>query len=897
MKVAEIRSRFLKFFERNGHTVLDSSSLVPHNDPTLLFVNAGMVQFKDVFLGKDRRNYTRAATSQKCVRAGGKHNDLENVGYTARHHTFFEMLGNFSFGDYFKKEAIRYAWDFITLELKLPTDRIYVTVYKDDDEAAQIWEKDIGIDPKRIYRFGEKDNFWSMGDTGPCGPCTELFVDRGAKYGCGKSTCEVGCDCDRYMEFWNLVFMQYNRDAEGTLHPLPKPSVDTGMGLERIASILQDTETNYEIDSFIGILEKVAQLAGHTYDPKGKSNFPYRVIADHSRAMTFLIGDGVMPSNEGRGYVLRRIIRRAVRYGKKIGLERPFLAESCGYVIDQMKDAYPDLEEKRTFILRVVLAEEEQFLKTLERGLTLLDEEVAKLGESKELSGEVAFKLYDTFGFPIDLTRIICEEQSLTVDEPGFEQAMLRQKTQSRQHWKGGAAGENTLDAIYHEIQNEIREKNTVLGFVGYDANETEEGKLIALIQEKDGVPVRCDFAGTDASDYLYGVFDITPFYGEGGGQVGDKGMVRGHGFEGEVIDVKKPVDGLTVVHMKPLEGTLKVGENYHQATDFSLRQLTARNHTATHMLHWALRHVLGDHVKQAGSLVTPELFRFDFSHFQGVTEAELLKVEELINERIFTDLPVSKKEMKKEEAVAAGAMAMFGEKYGDRVRVVRVGGFSTELCGGTHVNSTAEINLFKIASESSVAAGVRRIVGYTSKHAFEYLKTRETEARLVRSKLKAVSFEDVEAKIDRLMASERDLKKQIEKFKSGQIAGQIDAIIERAEVVHGTKIVSFLCPEDESGVKTLRDLSEQILAKSPEAVAILGMQQSAVGKAFLLISKGKKAPAGINAQGVVNAVAPLFNGKGGGKAEMAQAGGDNLKGLAEALAKAPGLIKASLGS
>jgi alanyl-tRNA synthetase len=895
MKVAEIRSRFLKFFENHGHSVQDSSSLVPSNDPTLLFVNAGMVQFKDVFLGKDRRAYTRAATSQKCVRAGGKHNDLENVGYTARHHTFFEMLGNFSFGDYFKQDAIRYAWDFITKELKLPVDKLYVTVYKDDDEAALIWEKEIGVDPKRIYRFGEKDNFWSMGDTGPCGPCTELFVDRGAKYGCGKSTCEVGCDCDRYMEFWNLVFMQFNRDAEGVLHPLPKPSVDTGMGLERIASILQETETNYEIDSFIGILENIAKLAGHTYDPKGTSNFPYRVIADHSRAMTFLIGDGVMPSNEGRGYVLRRIIRRAVRYGKKIGLERTFLAETCGYVIDQMKDAYTDLEGKRSFILRVVQAEEEQFLKTLERGLNLLDEEVAKLGENKMLSGEVAFRLYDTFGFPIDLTRVICEEQGLTVDEPGFEQAMLRQKTQSRQHWKGGAAGDNTLDDLFKEIANEVREKNLSLGFVGYDANETEEGRLLALIQEKDGKAVRCDFAGADASDYLYAIFDITPFYGEGGGQVGDKGVIKGHGFEGEVFDAKKPADGLTVVHVKPIKGTLKVGESYLQATDLGQRSLTARNHTATHMLHWALRHVLGDHVKQAGSLVNAEMFRFDFSHFQAVTEEELQKIEDLINERIFTDLPVSKKEMKKEEAVAAGAIAMFGEKYGDRVRVVRVGGFSTELCGGTHVNSTAEINLFKISSESSVAAGVRRIVGFTSKYAFEYLKTREQEAKLVRSKLKAVSFEDVEAKIDRLVQSERDLKKQIDKFKSGQLAGQIDSIIEKAEVVKGTKIVSFLCPEDESGVKTLRDLSEQILAKSPDSVAILGMQQSALGKAFLLISKGKKAPAGVNAQAVVNSVAPLFNGKGGGKAEMAQAGGDKLEGLKEALAKAPSLVKESL--
>ncbi len=894
MKVADIRARFLKFFESHGHTVVESSSLVPHNDPTLLFTNAGMVQFKDVFLGKDKRPYNRAVSVQKCVRAGGKHNDLENVGFTARHHTFFEMLGNFSFGDYFKEDAIRLAWAFITEELKLPKDRLYVTCFRDDDEAAALWREKVGVAPERIFRFDEKDNFWSMGDTGPCGPCTEIFVDRGSKYSCGKPTCTVGCDCDRFMEIWNLVFMQYDRNAEGKLTPLPKPSVDTGMGLERVASVLQNAETNYEIDTFLSILERIAQLVGAVYRPEAQDNFPYRVIADHARATTFLIADGILPANEGRGYVLRRIIRRAIRFGKKIGLDKPFLFKVCGFVIDQMGDAYPDIRGKRAFIERAVQAEEEQFFRTLERGLSLLDEEIAQLGKGKVLSGEVAFKLYDTFGFPIDLTRIIGAEKGVTIDEPAFETAMQRQKTQSRQNWKG--SGDANVENFFQEINLELNEKGLSVQFTGY--NEMHgTGRCLAIIQDTAGEKVRCESAMANPGSKLLAVFDRTPFYGESGGQVGDRGRVHGGDFEGEVIDVQRPMDGLIVVHIKALKGILQVGETYAQETNTYVRQLTARNHTATHMLHWALREVLGDHVKQAGSLVTPDLLRFDFAHFNALTEAEIEKVESLINERIFTNQKISKSEMAKEEAVAAGAIAFFGEKYGDRVRVVKVGNFSTELCGGTHVDETSEINLFKVVSEASIAAGVRRIVAYTSQAAFDHLKSRDLETKVVRAKLKAASLEDVEAKIEKLLQGERELKRQLEKFRSQHLAQQIDAIIAAAPLVKDTRVVTFQCPEDDQGVKTLRELCDQLLGKVSNTVLVLGMSQEASKKAYVLVAKGKQAPTQFQSHQVLQTLAPLINGKGGGKADLAQAGGDRLEGVSQALDKARELLPTLLST
>ena len=903
MNANAIRTSFLKYFEKNGHTLVESSPLVPQNDPTLLFTNAGMVQFKDVFLGKDKRSYTRATTSQKCVRAGGKHNDLENVGFTARHHTFFEMLGNFSFGDYFKKDAIHYAWEFVTKELRLPKDKLYVTVFEKDDEAAEIWHKQEGVPKDRIYRFGEKDNFWSMGDTGPCGPCSEIFIDRGEKYSCGKPTCAMGCDCDRFMEFWNLVFMQYDRSADGKLTPLPRPSVDTGAGLERIASIIQEVDTNYDTDLFQEIISKTAALLKQPVDKKSPLIVSYRVVADHSRATAFLIGDGVMPSNEGRGYVLRRIMRRAIRHGKKLGFSGPFLHQTIGFVIDQMKGAYPDLVEKRAFIERAVLAEEEQFFRTLEKGLTLLDEETLKLKPGMVLPGEVAFKLYDTYGFPLDLTRVICEEKNLSVDEAGFEKAMDRQRSESRKHWKG--SGEQAIDPAYLALSQKLSQAGKMPKFKGYESTSVQSECLAILVPSENGLkqvdsysvpPVAITGDSVENISTIEVVFAETPFYGESGGQVGDRGrVILDHGFEGEVIDVQKPVPDLIVAHLRPKSGQIKVGTQYQQETDREIRALTARNHTATHLLHWALRKVLGTHVKQAGSLVAPDLLRLDFSHFQPMTETEILKIENLINEKIWNAEPVQKQEMKKDQAIAAGAIAFFGEKYGDRVRVVQVGDFSTELCGGTHVDNASEIHLFKIANESGIAAGVRRIIAYTSKGAFDYLRVQDRELKIIRDRLKASSTDEILGKIDKMAATEKDLRKQIEQIQSKTASGEVDEILAKAPQVKGVTIVTALTAPDALGVKRLRDLSDMMKQKVPASVIVLGMKDPDGARASLLVAVGPKAPSTLNANQLLQKMLPHIEGRGGGKPDLAQAGGAKPAGLENALKEAQTLITAVL--
>jgi alanyl-tRNA synthetase len=904
---AEIRTKFLKYFERNGHSIIESSSLVPQNDPTLLFTNAGMVQFKDVFLGKDPRPYKRATTSQKCVRAGGKHNDLENVGFTARHHTFFEMLGNFSFGDYFKKEAIHFAWEFVTKELGLPVDRLYVSVFQTDDEAFDIWHKQEGVAKERISRFGEKDNFWSMGDTGPCGPCSEIFIDRGEKYSCKKPTCGMGCDCDRYIEFWNLVFMQFDRDATGKLTPLPKPSVDTGAGLERIAMILQEVDTNYDTDIFQSIIGKTAELAGVPYDPRSELAVSFRVIADHSRATAFLIGDGVMPSNEGRGYVLRRIMRRAIRHGQKLGFKGAFLNKTTGYVIEQMRDAYPDLVEKRAFIERAVLAEEEQFLKTLERGLSLLDEETAKLSKGGTLNGESAFKLYDTYGFPLDLTRVICAEKGFSIDEPGFEKAMDRQRSESRKHWKG--SGDQATSAIYLQLAADLSARKLLPKFTGYDSL-SEKSECLAIlvpgIKEGDGALASADFFtapslaqtadSAEKAPIIEAVFSTTPFYAESGGQVGDHGRITGEGFEGEVIDVAKPAPDLIVAHIRPVKGTLKVKGHYLQETDADTRALTARNHTATHLLHWALREVLGKHVKQAGSLVSSDLLRFDFSHFQPLTEAELVQVEDLINARIWHRFKVSKNEMAKEEAIAAGAIAMFGEKYGDRVRVVQVGDFSTELCGGTHVDDSSEIHMFKIGTESGIAAGVRRIIAYTSKGAFEYLRARDNQIKQVRDAIKAATADEILGKLERQAQTERELRRQIEQFQAKNAAGEADELLAKAQPFtkdgQGARLVAAILAPAANPTQRLRDLCEVIKQKAPDAVIVLGIKDPDADKASLMVAVGPQALKIAAANTLLKELAPLIDGRGGGKPDMAQAGGTKPAGLPDALAKAASLLK-----
>ncbi|MCM0607087.1 MAG: alanine--tRNA ligase [Xanthomonadaceae bacterium] len=878
MKAAEIRSTFLNYFQKNSHQIVESSSLVPSNDPTLLFTNAGMVQFKDVFLGKDKRPYARATTSQKCLRAGGKHNDLENVGFTARHHTFFEMLGNFSFGDYFKKDAIRFAWEFVTKELKLPKDKLWVSVFREDDEAAEIWHKQEGVSLDRIVRFDEKDNFWSMGDTGPCGPCSEIYIDRGPKYGgpeCGKTkVCNIGCDCDRFMEFWNLVFMQFDRDASGKLNPLPRPSVDTGAGLERIALILQDAETNYDTDLFTDIISKTEKLSGKKYDPKDAITASFRVVADHSRASTFLIGDGVMPSNEGRGYVLRRIIRRAIRHGyQKLGFTKPFLNKTSGFVIDQMSGAYPDLIEKRSYIEKVILAEEEQFFRTIERGIGLFNETIESLNtkiKNWTFSGATAFKLYDTFGFPLDLTRVMVTELGGTIDEAGFEAEMEKQRSESRKHWKG--SGEEATDTHLFELKKQL---GTNVSKFDYESLSLE-GECLGFV--------------SDGSGHELAVFSPTPFYGESGGQVGDRGIVSGSGYEGQVLDVQKFQD-LTVVKLKAKKGTLAAGKKYTQQTDEEIRALTAKNHTATHLLHWALRDVLGKHVQQKGSLVTPELLRFDFSHTQPMTEAELTRVENMINERIWKSKHVSKKEMNKDAAIKAGAIAMFGEKYADTVRVVSVGDFSVELCGGTHVNNSSDIHVFKIGNESGIAAGVRRIIAYTSAGAFEFLRKNSEYLKTVQESLKATATEEIIPKIEKLQTQEKDLRKQIEKLQSKSAAGAVDELISQAESKSGVKWIVGELPSQAEGMKRLRETADQVKSKSPDSVSILGMIEEGSNKPVVAIIVGLKAPKTANASEILKELLPMIDGKGGGKPDMAQAGGTKADGLKPLLAKAKTLM------
>lgn len=884
MKAKEIRQSFLDYFKKNGHTIVESSSLIPQNDPTLLFTNAGMVQFKDVFLGKETRPYRRATSSQKCIRAGGKHNDLENVGFTSRHHTFFEMLGNFSFGDYFKKEAIHFAWEFVTKELGLPKNKLYVSVYKDDAEAAEIWHKQEGVPKERIYRFGEKDNFWAMGETGPCGPCSELFIDRGEKVGCKKKTCDVGCDCDRYLEFWNLVFMQFNRSADGTLTPLPKPSVDTGAGLERLAAILQKVDGNYETDIFVEIISKTKKILGlEKKKLDADQTASLRVIADHSRAATFLIADGVLPSNEGRGYVLRRILRRAIRHGKKLGRTEPFLFEAASFVVEQMKDAYPDLQKKKDLVQKSIQAEEDQFLKTLERGLSLLEEATQGLkGKKKTLSGETAFKLYDTYGFPLDLTRVICAEQGLEVDEAGFEKLMGVQKETSRKNWKG--SGEQSVGKAYFEILEKLKQRKEIPEFLGYETLSVESKCVALLAPNAQGELEEVSRFSADGKTSIQALFKKTPFYGESGGQVGDIGTIEGNGFKADVTDVQKPIPELIVAHLKPLKGKIEVGQTYSQHTQEDIRRKTASNHTATHLLHWALREVLGTHVQQAGSLVSPELLRFDFSHFQALTEEQLQKIEDRINAKIWKNDKVSKKEMKKEEALAKGAIAFFGEKYGDLVRVVSVGDFSTELCGGTHVDEAAEIGLFKIGSESGIAAGVRRIIAYTSQGAFEFLRKQQNTLKTVQQTLKASHTDEILGKVEHLIHSEKELRREVEKFKSQSAGGEVEQLLGQVKKINGTSLISAVCQPDPQGIKRLREISDRIKQKIPEAVIVLGMKEPDQNKAFLLVTVGPSAPKEVQADKLIQKLAPLIEGRGGGRADMAQAGGTNPSGLQQAL-------------
>ncbi len=878
---AELRQEFLEFFRTRGHEVVASSPLVPHGDATLLFTNAGMVQFKDVFLGREQRGYSRAASSQRCVRAGGKHNDLENVGYTARHHTFFEMLGNFSFGDYFKRDAIRYAWEFLTATMGLAPERLWVTVYEDDQEAADIWLGEVGVAPARFSRIGDKpggkryasDNFWSMGDTGPCGPCTEIFYDHGPEIPGGPpGTPEE--DGDRYIEIWNLVFMQYDRDAEGNLNPLPKPSVDTGMGLERLAAVMQGVHSNYEIDLFQALIRAAAEATGCS-DLEEKS---LRVIADHIRSCAFLIVDGVLPSNEGRGYVLRRIIRRAIRHGYMLGRHEPFFYRLVGTLSAQMGDAFPELPAAQAQVERVLRLEEERFAETLEQGMRILEDKTADLSAGGVIPGEVLFLLYDTYGFPVDLTADIARERGLQVDLPGFDAAMEQQRARARAASQFGAYRGGAATA-------ELAAERGATEFTGYERVE-DDAEVIALFRGDEQV------GSLEAGQEGLVILDHTPFYAESGGQVGDQGALAAPGARFQVKDTQKQPGGLFGHIGNLAEGVLRAGDRVDARVDVARRQATVLNHSATHLMHAALRQVLGDHVAQKGSLVDPERLRFDFSHFEPVTREQLAEIEGLVNQEIRFNHGVQTELKDLEEAKAAGAMALFGEKYDERVRVVSMGGFSVELCGGTHVRAAGDIGLFKIVSESGIAAGVRRIEAVTGATALAWVEADEARLQRLAGLLKA-GREDVDGKVVQLIERNRRLEKELEQLKAklasaagGDLAGQ-------AVDIGGVKLLAASL--EGADPKSLRDTMDQLKSKLGSAVILLATVSG--DKVSLVAGVSKDQTGKIKAGDLIRSVAEIVGGKGGGRPDMAQAGGSNPEALPKALAAVEPWVRERLGT
>ncbi|WP_275015247.1 alanine--tRNA ligase [Klebsiella variicola] len=870
---AEIRQAFLDFFHSKGHQVVASSSLVPHNDPTLLFTNAGMNQFKDVFLGLDKRNYSRATTAQRCVRAGGKHNDLENVGYTARHHTFFEMLGNFSFGDYFKQDAIKYAWELLTGEnwFALPKEKLWVTVYETDDEAFDIWANEVGVPRERIIRIGDNkgapfasDNFWQMGDTGPCGPCTEIFFDHGDHIWGGPPGSPEE-DGDRYIEIWNIVFMQFNRQADGTMEPLPKPSVDTGMGLERIAAVLQHVNSNYDIDLFRDLIASVAKVTGAT-DLTNKS---LRVIADHIRSCAFLIADGVIPSNENRGYVLRRIIRRAIRHGNMLGAKDTFFWKLVAPLIAVMGSAGEELKQQQAQVEQVLKTEEEQFARTLERGLALLDEELSKL-KGDTLDGETAFRLYDTYGFPVDLTADVCRERNIKVDEAGFEAAMEEQRRRARES-SGFGADYNAMIRVDGASE-----------FKGYDHLELN-GKVTALFI--DGKAVDSVSAGQEAVVIL----DQTPFYAESGGQVGDKGELKGAGFSFAVSDTQKY--GQAIGHIgKVASGSLKVGDAVQADVDEARRQRIRLNHSATHLMHAALRQVLGTHVAQKGSLVNDKALRFDFSHFEAMKPEEIRAVEDLVNAQIRRNLAIETNIMDIDAARASGAMALFGEKYDDRVRVLQMGDFSTELCGGTHAARTGDIGLFRITSESGTAAGVRRIEAVTGEGAIAMLHAQSDQLSDIAQLLKGDSH-NLGEKVRTALERTRQLEKELQQLKEQAAAQESANLSSKAEEINGVKLlVSELAGVEPKMLRTMVDDLKNQLGSTVVVLATV-----ADGKVSLIAGVSKDVTDRVKAGELVGMVAQQVGGKGGGRPDMAQAGGTDASALPAALASVKGWVSAKL--
>jgi alanyl-tRNA synthetase len=860
----QIRETFLKFFEEGGHKAVASSSLIPFNDPSLLFTNAGMNQFKDVFLGNEVRPYKRAATSQKCMRVSGKHNDFKDVGHSNRHHTFFEMLGNFSFGDYFKKDAIHFAWELLTKRYGLDPSRLWITVFRDDDEAWEIWHKQEGIPENRIVRLGEKDNFWAMGDTGPCGPCSEMHYDFQRSPIPGHRDCDLTCSCGRWVEVWNLVFMQYNRDADNNMHPLPSPSIDTGMGLERITTVLQNKTSNYDTDLFQPLLQEIAGLCGTDYGSSPNDDISMRIIADHARAATFVVGDGQYPGNDKRGYVLRKIMRRAMVHGKRLGIEEPFIYRIAGKVVEIMKHAYPDLVPSRETIARVIRQEEDSFAGTLGEGLKDFREKARKLKESglRTLSGEDAFFLYDTRGLPLEIIEDLAQENGLVVDEAGFANAFQSQRERSRKDYASGKIREQVAEAIFEGKTS----------FVGYEVENAVHAVVEAIVA--DGERAESIEPGQKGEVVL----GATPFYAESGGQVGDTGYLLKENAKARVLNTM--YRGTTITHLIQMEaGTLQVGDSVEAAVDLDRRRLVMKNHTATHLLQAALQKTLGGHVRQAGSLVSPERLRFDFTHYAPLTPAEIHKIEDLVNERIWANQEIKTTVMDLDSAMKSGAMALFGEKYQEKVRVVELPGFSKELCGGTHVSATGTVGLFKIVSEAGISAGIRRIEALTGPAAMERFRADEQILDIVQSDYK-VARQDIPQFIEKLQGQVRDLQRQVLDLKTQSARSNIGAILSQARDVQGIKVLAATLPATDR--TTLRNVADELKQKLGSGVVILGAPQD--DKVALVAMVTGDICKRISAGQVIKKIAPIVGGAGGGKPELAEAGGKDQARLSEAI-------------
>ena len=877
----EIRASFLRFFEERGHRVVPSSSLVPEGDPTLLFTNAGMVQFKRLFLGEETRDYVRAATAQKCMRVSGKHNDLENVGRTPRHHTFFEMLGNFSFGDYFKRDAIVWAWELLTDVWKLPPEKLAVTVFRDDDEAADLWAREVGVPADRITRLGEADNFWQMGDTGPCGPCSEIYYDWGPQPGCPRGgACDPSCECGRWLEIWNLVFMQFDRDASGAMRPLPKPSIDTGAGIERVASVLQGVRSNYDTDLFVPILARAQELSGVRLGADPDKDVSLRVVADHARAVAFLIADGVLPSNEGRGYVLRRVLRRAARHGKLLGLERPFLYQVAETVVDLMGDAYPELVERRAFIADRVRREEERFLETLSKGLALLEEEVqkARAAGRDTLAGDVVFRLYDTFGFPVDLTADILTGHGMSFDQAGFDAAMEEQRERARAAWKG--SGEKATGPIYSQLAADFETR-----FRGYEGLTTDS-RILALVSGGAGV------AEAHEGDTVEVVVEDTPFYAESGGQVGDRGFVDTPTGRVEVEDTQRPAGSLIVHRGRVVRGSVHVDQPAHLVVDAMHRFGAVRHHSGTHLLHAALREVLGKTATQRGSLVEPGRLRFDFSHDAPLTRAQVETIEDLVNGWIGANEPARVETVPYREALAKGAIAMFGEKYGDQVRVVAFGDFSMELCGGTHARATGDIGPFKIVSESGVASGVRRIEAVTGPEAIRHWREQEHALERTAELLRA-PVADVAERVERLLEERRALERELEALRAEQRRAASGDLASQAEEIAGVKVLAAKV-EGVSG-EDLRALVDELRDKLGRGVVLLAAP--ADGRVTLALGVTPDLKDRLPAGALIRDTAAVVGGKGGGRPDFAQAGGRDPGKIEEAFERLRQLVREELAT